>query len=110
MPIYEYRCDRGHSFETLQRMADDPVTVCTSCDAKVQRVMHQVAIHFKGSGFYTTDYARKGRGSDDSDAKKNGSDAGGSTSKGEGASKGEGGSQGGKAKSSESSSKTSSSD
>ncbi|MBA2566373.1 MAG: zinc ribbon domain-containing protein, partial [Thermoleophilaceae bacterium] len=66
MPIYEYRCDRGHSFEILQRMADEPMTVCTSCDGKVQRVMHPVAIHFKGSGFYTTDYARKGRESADS--------------------------------------------
>ncbi len=110
MPIYEYRCDRGHTFETLQRMVDDPVTVCTSCDAKVQRVMHQVAIHFKGSGFYTTDYARKGRGSGDPDAKKNGSDAGGSSSKDEGGSKGERGSKGEKAESSGSSSKTSSPD
>ena len=111
MPIYEYRCDRGHTFETLQRMSDDPVTVCTSCDAKVQRVMHPVAIHFKGSGFYTTDYARKGGGSGDSEARKNGSEAGQSASKGAGDAKSDKAeSKRGKAESAGSSSKKSSSD
>ncbi len=59
MPIYEYRCERGHTFEVMQRMSEDPVTACTTCDASVQRVFHPVAVHFKGSGFYTTDYGKK---------------------------------------------------
>jgi putative FmdB family regulatory protein len=59
MPIYEYRCDRGHTFEVMQRMTDDPVTSCSTCDAPVQRVFHPVAVHFKGPGFYTTDYGKK---------------------------------------------------
>ena len=59
MPIYEYRCENGHTFETMQRMSDDPLTKCTECGAPVQRVFHPVAVHFKGSGFYTTDYGRK---------------------------------------------------
>jgi putative FmdB family regulatory protein len=59
MPIYEYRCDRGHTFEVMQPMTEDPLTSCSTCDAPVQRVFHPVAVHFKGSGFYTTDYARK---------------------------------------------------
>jgi putative FmdB family regulatory protein len=59
MPIYEYRCDRGHTFEVMQRMSEDPLTSCATCDAPVQRVFHPVAVHFKGSGFYTTDYAKK---------------------------------------------------
>ena len=59
MPIYEYRCDRGHTFEVMQRMADDPLTSCSTCEAPVQRVFHPVAVHFKGSGFYTTDYGKK---------------------------------------------------
>jgi putative FmdB family regulatory protein len=59
MPIYEYRCERGHTFEVMQRMSEEPLTSCTSCDASVQRVFHPVAVHFKGSGFYTTDYGRK---------------------------------------------------
>jgi putative FmdB family regulatory protein len=58
MPIYEYRCERGHTFEVTQRMTDDPVTLCSSCEAPVQRVFHPVAVHFKGSGFYSTDYGK----------------------------------------------------
>jgi putative FmdB family regulatory protein len=60
MPIYEYRCNNGHTFEVFQSMADDPVTACEECGAPVERVFHPVAVHFKGSGFYTTDYAKKG--------------------------------------------------
>ena len=56
VPIYEYRCNNGHTFEVIQRMADDPVSVCEVCGAPVERVFHPVAVHFKGSGFYTTDY------------------------------------------------------
>ena len=59
MPIYEYRCDKGHTFEVIQRMIDEPLTECTVCGAPVQRVFHPVAVHFKGSGFYTTDYGKK---------------------------------------------------
>ena len=62
MPIYEYRCDRGHTFEVMQRMTDDPLTSCSTCAAPVQRVFHPVAVHFKGSGFYTTDYGKKKAG------------------------------------------------
>ena len=70
MPLYEYRCEKGHTFEVMQRMSDDPVAECEVCGAAVQRVFHPVAVHFKGSGFYTTDYGRKkvgaGASSDDS--------------------------------------------
>ena len=62
MPIYEYRCERGHTFEAMQRMTDDPLTSCSSCEAPVQRVFHPVAVHFKGSGFYNTDYGKKKSG------------------------------------------------
>jgi len=59
MPIYEYRCDQGHTFEVMQRMTDDPLAACSTCGAPVQRVFHPVAVHFKGSGFYSTDYGKK---------------------------------------------------
>jgi putative FmdB family regulatory protein len=62
MPFYEYRCKRGHTFEVMQRMSDDPVTICEVCQAPVQRVFHPVAVHFKGSGFYNTDYGKKSKG------------------------------------------------
>jgi putative FmdB family regulatory protein len=64
MPIYEYRCENGHTFEVMQSMSDDTLSSCTTCNASVQRVFHPVAVHFKGSGFYTTDYGRKKSGSD----------------------------------------------
>ncbi len=60
MPTYEYRCgDCDHRFERFQKMSDDPVRECERCGGEVQRVLFPVAVHFKGSGFYTTDYARK---------------------------------------------------
>jgi putative FmdB family regulatory protein len=61
MPIYEYRCEQGHTFEVMQRMTDDPVVTCQTCEAPVQRVFHPVAVHFKGSGFYNTDYGTRKR-------------------------------------------------
>lgn len=62
MPIYEYRCnDCGRNFEVVQRMADDPVTVCEVCGGSVSRVLYAPAIHFKGSGFHNTDYGTKRR-------------------------------------------------
>ena len=79
MPIYEYRCETcGHTFEVLQRFSDEPVTVCESCGGPVNKVFHPVAIHFKGSGFYTTDYGRSSsfRGTGGSDG---GSESGSSS-------------------------------
>jgi putative FmdB family regulatory protein len=63
MPTYEYRCERGHTFEVMQRMTDDPLTVCDEHGTPVQRVFHPVAVHFKGSGFYNTDYGKKNKAS-----------------------------------------------
>ena len=61
MPIYEYRCENGHLFEVMQKMSDSPVTECAECGATVQRVFHPIAVHFKGSGFYNTDYGTSKR-------------------------------------------------
>jgi len=62
MPIYEYRCPNGHVFELFQRMSDDQPEVCQVCgEGPVERVLYPVAVHFKGSGFYTTDYGRGSR-------------------------------------------------
>lgn len=60
MPTYEYRClSCEHQFERFQRMSDDPVKECEVCGASVKRLLFPVAIHFKGKGFYSTDYARR---------------------------------------------------
>src|ERR1700737_3172109 len=61
MPIYEYRCSNGHTFEVMQRMTDDPVTKCEVCEAPVERVFYPIAVHFKGKGFYNTDYGTRRR-------------------------------------------------
>jgi putative FmdB family regulatory protein len=59
VPIYEYRCPKGHVFELFQRMDDPPAERCQICDeAPVEKVLYPVAVHFKGSGFYSTDYGR----------------------------------------------------
>ncbi len=61
MPIYDYKCDNGHRFEAMQSMSDAPIDTCDVCGAPAHRILHAPAVHFKGSGFYTTDYARKGK-------------------------------------------------
>jgi putative FmdB family regulatory protein len=70
MPFYEYRCPKGHVFERFQRMSDPPPEACEICgEGPVEVVLYPVAAHFKGSGFYTTDY---GRGSKKKDSSKDG--------------------------------------
>jgi putative FmdB family regulatory protein len=61
MPIYEYKCDNGHVFEVMQSFSDEALTECQVCGAPVHKVFHPVSVHFKGSGFYNTDYGTKRR-------------------------------------------------
>ncbi|MFL5908665.1 MAG: FmdB family zinc ribbon protein [Solirubrobacterales bacterium] len=90
MPIYEYRCLNGHTFEVIQSMSDDPVGTCEVCGAPVERVFHPVAVHFKGSGFYTTDYASKAKAKADKDGDSSSSGEGsGSDSSDSGSAKSE---------------------
>ena len=73
MPIYEYRCPNGHLFELFQRMDEPPPEVCEVCgEGPVERVLYPVAVHFKGSGFYSTDYGRGSRKSKDGDGPSEG--------------------------------------
>jgi putative FmdB family regulatory protein len=87
MPIYEYRCGQGHTFEVMQRMSDEPVASCETCAAPVERVFHPVAVHFKGSGFYNTDYGTRKRSREQKESGEGG-----------GKSSAEGGSSGSKSK------------
>ena len=87
MPIYEYRCPDGHTFEVFQRMSDAPVEKCEICGkSPVEKVLYPVSVHFKGSGFYSTDYG-KGSGhkrkdsSKDGGSKDGGGDSGSSSEK-----------------------------
>jgi putative FmdB family regulatory protein len=109
MPIYEYRCQNEHRFEVLQKFADDALTECEVCGAPAQRVLHPVAIHFKGSGFYSTDYGRgkksaasesrsdAGPGSDGGSSKDGAKTDGGSKSDSSAAKSGDSGSKPAKA-------------
>jgi putative FmdB family regulatory protein len=88
VPIYEYKCPNGHVFELFQRFADAPIEVCEVCGASpVVKVLYPAAVHFKGSGFYTTDYGKAGKkrgssgegGSSSSDGSSSSSESGGSS-------------------------------
>jgi putative FmdB family regulatory protein len=82
MPIYEYRCPNGHLFELFQRIGDAQPEKCEVCgEGPVDRVLYPVAVHFKGSGFYTTDYGRGSRRKDT--ASKDGSSSDSSAGDGE---------------------------
>jgi putative FmdB family regulatory protein len=59
VPIYEYKCENGHVFDVMQKMTDEALTECQECGAPAVRVLHSPAVHFKGSGFYNTDYGKK---------------------------------------------------
>src|SRR5215469_8672122 len=61
MPIYEYRRPDGSTFEVVQSFSDDPLTADPETGAPVERVLHAPAVHFKGKGFYNTDYGTRNR-------------------------------------------------
>jgi putative FmdB family regulatory protein len=91
VPIYEYRCPNGHVFELFQRLGADPPAACELCGAgPVERVLYPVAVHFKGSGFYATDYGRGSRKKDGAPGAANDGD-GGSGSGGSGSASADGG-------------------
>jgi putative FmdB family regulatory protein len=84
VPIYEYKCPKGHVFELFQKMSDPPPEVCIVCDeGPLQKVLYPVAAHFKGSGFYSTDYGRKGRKPSPDGDKPSKSDSGGKSDSGD---------------------------
>jgi putative FmdB family regulatory protein len=62
MPLYEYRCDAcSHQFEVIQKFSDEPISICPKCGSgPVAKLLSSPAFQFKGTGWYITDYARKG--------------------------------------------------
>ena len=82
MPIYEYRCPSGHVFELFQKIGDAQPEKCEVCgEGPLERVLYPVAVHFKGSGFYTTDYGRGSRKQESKDGSGAGGGGGGETTK-----------------------------
>jgi putative FmdB family regulatory protein len=102
MPIYEYKCPNGHLFEVFHGMSEPSPEACEVCGAgPLVRVLHPVAVHYKGSGFYTTDYGRKskaatkegsGSGSGSGEGSSSGSDSGSGSGSSEGGSSSDSGS------------------
>ena len=66
MPIYEYQCKKCGEFELMQRITDAPLTRCPTCRGKVTKLISNTSFQLKGSGWYVTDYGRKGSGAKDS--------------------------------------------
>ena len=88
MPLYEYKCKKGHVFDVIQSFSDDPITKCEICGAKCERVLSAPSIHFKGSGFYNTDYGTRRRAKENaanSASSENGSSSSDSSSSDSGA-------------------------
>ncbi len=80
MPTYEYKCPNGHLFEIFKRISEPAPETCPVCGASpVETVLYPVPVHFRGSGFYSTDYGRGGRKKEP--AKESSSDSGGSEKK-----------------------------
>jgi putative FmdB family regulatory protein len=70
MPLYEYQCTKcGHRFERIQRFSDAMVKKCPECGGKVEQMISAPAVQFKGSGWYVTDYAKKGSSASKSESK-----------------------------------------
>ena len=87
MPIYEYKCDNGHVFDVMQKMSEESLTECVECGAPAHRVLTAPAVHFKGSGFYNTDYGkRKGGGANGGGGEGSSSESKSSDSSGSGSS------------------------
>lgn len=91
MPLYEYRCDGcQRRFEVIQSFSDAPLDTCSECGGRLEKLFSAPAVHFKGAGWYVTDYAKKSSAGSASSGSSSGSgDSSGdssSSSKGEGSS------------------------
>lgn len=75
MPIYEYQCKKCGQFETMQKITDRPLTRCPTCQSKVTKLMSNTSFQLKGSGWYITDYGRKGSTGGDSSSKESKAEA-----------------------------------
>ena len=98
MPLYEYKCPNGHLFEVMHGMTEDGPGVCEVCgEGPLQLVLHPVAVHYKGSGFYSTDYGRKKKAAAKDGAALSDSSSSGDSSSGSGSSESSGGGEAKKA-------------
>jgi putative FmdB family regulatory protein len=85
MPIYEYRCAKCGDFDVSQKITEAPLKKCPTCKGKVSKLISSPAFHLKGSGWYVTDYAGKGKkdGGAKSESSSSSSDSSSSSSSSE---------------------------
>jgi putative FmdB family regulatory protein len=83
MPIYEYNCQKCGTFETTQKITDKPLAKCPTCKGKVKKLISNTSFQLKGTGWYVTDYARKGKSNGEGNGSKPSSPESKSESKGE---------------------------
>jgi putative FmdB family regulatory protein len=83
MPIYEYDCQKCGTFETTQKITEKPLSKCPSCKGKVKKLISNTSFQLKGTGWYVTDYARKGKSNGDGNGSKSSSSESKSESKGD---------------------------
>ena len=83
MPIYEYDCQKCGTFETTQKITEKPLAKCPTCKGKVKKLISNTSFQLKGTGWYVTDYARKGKSNGDGNGSKSSSAESKSESKGE---------------------------
>jgi putative FmdB family regulatory protein len=77
MPLYEYQCKKcGHRFEKIQKFSDKPIKKCPDCGGQVEQLISAPTVQFKGSGWYVTDYAKKGTSSGSSTGDSGSNDSG----------------------------------
>jgi putative FmdB family regulatory protein len=83
MPIYEYDCQKCGTFETTQKITEKPLSKCPTCRGKVKKLISNTSFQLKGTGWYVTDYARKGKSNGDGNGSKSSSTESKSESKGD---------------------------
>jgi putative FmdB family regulatory protein len=83
MPIYEYQCQKCGTFEATQRITEKPLGRCPTCKGKVKKLISNTSFQLKGTGWYVTDYARKGKSNGDGNGSKSSSAESKSESKGD---------------------------
>jgi len=83
MPIYEYDCQKCGTFETTQKITEKPLSKCPTCKGKVKKLISNTSFQLKGTGWYVTDYARKGKSNGDGNGSKSSSAESKSESKGD---------------------------
>lgn len=81
MPIYEYQCQKCGTFEITQRITEKPLGKCPTCKGKVKKLISNTSFQLKGTGWYITDYARKGQNGDSKSEKSSKSSSSDSSSK-----------------------------